>query len=158
MISRLRWSTLGAIAVVSGTIALVALRWWATQGNVAPTVPFLLAGVLGALAALVLALGLRVRRAVSTGHLDDPVGAARVLALGQAAAITAAIHFGYLGAQAANAIPHLQAPEPREQLVRTIAAMVAAGALLAAGMLTQWWCQVPEDDDENEPPGGPVPG
>ncbi|SEE92115.1 DUF3180 domain-containing protein [Ruania alba] len=158
MITRLGWPTLGAIVVVSGTIAVVALRWWTTRGNVAPTVPILLAGVLAALAALVLVLGLRVRRAVSSGHLDDPVGASRVLALGQAASITAAIHLGYLGAQAAIAAGNLQAPDPREQLIRVLVAVLAAGALLVAGMITQWCCQVPEDDDDDDPPGGTVPG
>ncbi len=150
MIAMLRWPTLGAVTVVAGTVSIVALRWWTTRGNVPPDVPVLLAGVLAALAVLVLVLGLRVRRAVTDARVDDPVGAARVLALGQAAAVTAAIHVGYLLAQLAMTLPRLTAPEPREQLLRVVLALLAAGALGVAGMVTQWFCRVPDDGDEGQ--------
>ncbi|UFU03508.1 DUF3180 domain-containing protein [Ruania suaedae] len=153
MIARLRWPTLGAVVVVAGTISVVGLRWWTTRGNLAPDVPLLLTGVLFALAALVLVLGLRVRRAVVRARLDDPVGAARILALGQAAAITAAIHVGYLLAQLALAVPRLSAPEPRELALRSALALVGALALGAAGMITQWCCRTPDDEDEDPTPG-----
>ena len=154
--SRLRWSTLGAVTIVAGTISVVALRWWTTSGHLPVHVPLLLAAVLLALAVLVLVFGLRVRAAVRRHTLDDPVGAARVLVLGQAAAITAAIHLGYLFAQLGLALPRWDAPEPRAQAIRVLICLVTAGALGAAGMLTQHFCRVPPEDDDDQdssPPG-----
>ena len=157
--ARLRWSTLGAVTIVVGTLSAVGLRWWTTRGHVPVTVPLLLAGVLLALAALVLVFGLRVRRDVRDQTLDDPVGASRVLVLGQAAAITAAIHVGYLLAQLGLALPRWDAPEPRAQVLRVLTCLVAAGALGAAGMLTQHFCRVPPDDeDEVQDSGDHRPG
>ncbi len=157
--TRLRWSTLGAVTIVVGTLSAVGLRWWTTRGNVPVTVPLLLAGVLLALAGLVLVFGLRVRRDVREHTLDDPVGASRVLVLGQAAAVTAAIHVGYLLAQLGLALPRWDAPEPRSQALRVIACLAAAVALGAAGMLTQHFCRVPpEDEDDDEGSGGHQPG
>ena len=153
---RLRWSTLGAVTIVAGTIAVVALRWWTTRGHLPVTVPLVLAGVLLALAVLVLVFGLRVRSAVRKHTLDDPVGASRVLVLGQAAAITAAIHVGYLLAQLGLALPRWDAPEPRAQAIRVLTCLVAAAALVAAGMLTQHFCRVPpEDEDDDRDPNRP---
>ena len=150
--SRLRWSTLGAVTIVAGTISVVALRWWTTLGHLPVHVPLLLAAVLLALAVLVLVFGLRVRAAVRR----HTVGAARVLVLGQAAAITAAIHLGYLFAQLGLALPRWDAPEPRAQAIRVLICLVTAGALGAAGMLTQHFCRVPPEDDDDQdssPPG-----
>lgn len=150
--SRLRWSTVGAVTIVAGTVSVVALRWWVTRGHVPVTVPIVLTGVLIALSVLVMIFGLRVRAAVRAHTLDDPVGASRVLVLGQAAAVTAAIHVGYLLAQLGLAIPHWNAPEPRAQAARALAALVAALALGAAGMLTQHFCRVPPEDEDDDPP------
>lgn len=152
-----RWPTLGAVVIVAGTVSVVALRWWTTRGHVPVHVPILLAGVLLALAAIVMIFGLRVRRAIRAGSLDDPVGASRVLVLGQAAAVTAAIHLGYLLAQLGLTLPHWGAPEPRSQGIRVLAGLIAAGLLAAAGMLTQHFCRVPPDDeDPGAAPGSPA--
>ncbi len=154
---RLRWSTLGAVTIVAGTISVVALRWWTTRGHLPVNVPIVLAGVLLALAVLVLIFGLRVRAAVRNHTLDDPVGASRVLVLGQSAAVTAAVHVGYLLAQLGLALPRWEAPEPRAQVLRVVVCLVAALGLAAAGMLTQHFCRVPPEDDDDEqgprPPG-----
>src|SRR5699024_1602126 len=121
--------------------------WWTTRGHMPVNVPILLAGVLLALAAVVLFFGFRVRSAVRNHTLDDPVGASRVLVLGQAAAVTAAAHLGYLLAQLGLALPRWEAPEPRAQAIRVLACLVAAVAFGAAGMLTQHFCRVPPEDE-----------
>ena len=154
---RLRWPTLGAVTIVAGTISVVALRWWTTRGHMPVNVPIVMAGMLLALAILVLIFGLRVRAAVRSHTLDDPVGASRVLVLGQAAAITAAVHVGYLLAQLGLALPRWDAPDPRAQAIRVMVCLIAAAALGAAGMLTQHFCRVPpedEDDDQERPHPG----
>ncbi|WP_168211645.1 DUF3180 domain-containing protein [Ruania zhangjianzhongii] len=145
------------MTIVAGTISVVALRWWTTRGHLPVNVPIVLAGVLLALAVLVLIFGLRVRAAVRNHTLDDPVGASRVLVLGQSAAVTAAVHVGYLLAQLGLALPRWEAPEPRAQVLRVVVCLVAALGLAAAGMLTQHFCRVPPEDDDDEqgprPPG-----
>src|SRR5699024_12450541 len=49
LMTRLRWSTLGAVTIVVGTLSAVGLRWWTTRGTLPLTGPLLLAGVLLAL-------------------------------------------------------------------------------------------------------------
>jgi|SRR5690625_1291417 len=151
--SPLRVRTLAAVAIVAGTFSAVGLRWWTSRGHLPITVPLMLALVLLALAALVLVLGLRVRRALRAQDVDDPIGASRILVLAQAGALTAAIHLGYFLAQIGLTLPYLSAPAPREQLLRALAGVLGALALAAAGLLTQHWCRVPPDDDEDDGQG-----
>lgn len=155
--TRLRWTTLAAIAIVAGTVSAVGLRWWTSRGHLPVDVPLMLALVLIALAALILVLGLRVRHAVRAQDIDDPIGASRILVLGQAGAITAAIHLGYFLAQIGLALPHLAAPAPREQALHALAGIVGAVALGVAGLLTQHWCRIPPEDEDDGGNNGPAP-
>lgn len=155
--THLRWRALAAVVIVAGTVSAVGLRWWTSRGHLPVTVPLMLALVLLTLAVLVLVLGLRVRSAVRAHALDDPIGASRILVLGQAGAVTAAIHVGYFLAQIALALPHVSAPEPHDQVLRCVAGILGAVALGAAGLLTQHWCRIPpeDDDDDGTGPSGP---
>lgn len=149
---RLRWQSLAACFVIAGTISVIALRWWTSRGNNPIPVPLSHAVLLLVLAGGVLFLGLRIRRFIRDGVEFDAIGAARTLALGQAAAITAAAHVGYFTAQLALALPRIAAPEPRMQAWLAAAAILASGILIAAGLITEWCCKVPpEDEDEPRP-------
>ncbi|MPV48430.1 DUF3180 family protein [Pseudactinotalea sp. HY160] len=108
-------------------------------------------------AVAVAALGLRIRRWIRRGEHIDPIGATRTLVLGQAAGIAGALQAGYCAGQVLVSIPRLPAPEPQLVLVTAAAALVAALALAGAGLLAQWCCRIPPDDDEpeNRPPGPP---
>lgn len=150
---QVRWRTLGAVFLVVATISAVALRWWQSRGEDLPTLSMLLAGLLVLVGAVVLVLGLRVRRWVRGGDPIDGVGATRTLVLGQTAAIAGAVLAGYLSASLVLALLQVSAPEPREVAVRSGLSLLAAAAMAVAGMITQWCCQVPPDDDEQ----GPLP-
>ena len=145
---RLRWRTLGALFLIAGTISLVALRWWSSRGHTPIAVPVSLAVLLAVLAAVVVFLGLRVRRAVRDHLPLDPIGAARTLVLGQAAAIAGTLQLGYFAAQLVLALPRLEAPEPRLQALSAGAAIVAGAALVVAGLITQWCCRVPPEGED----------
>lgn len=149
---RLRWQSLAACFVIAGTISVIGLRWWTSRGHNPIPVPSSHAVLLVLLAVGVLCLGLRIRRFLRAGTAFDPIGAARTLALGQAAAITGAAHVGYFAAQLALALPRLAAPEPRTQAWLAAAAILASGSMIVAGLITEWCCKVPpEDEDEPQP-------
>lgn len=146
---RLRWQTLAACFVVAGTISAIGLRWWTSRGN--PPLPTLPSHIvlLVAVAAVVLYLGLRIRRYLRDGVEFDPIGATRTLALAQAAAVTGALHVGFFAAQLALTLTRLHAPDPRNQAWTAAAAILAAGVLIAASLIAQWCCRVPPEDEDD---------
>lgn len=148
---QLRWSTLGAVFLVVGTLSAVVLRWWESRGGALPPIPLLLAVLLVLVAVIVLVLGLRVRRWVSRGEAIDALGATRTLVMGQTAALAGAALAGYLAASLVLAVLRLPAPEPREVAIGSGVTLLAALAMAGAGMLTQWCCRVPSDDDGDGP-------
>lgn len=151
---QVRWRTLGAAFLVVATVSAVALRWWQSRGGDLPPLSALLAVLLGLVAVVVAVLGWRVRRWVSRGEPVDALGATRTLVLGQTAALAGAVVAGYLTASLALALMNASAPEPRSVAVVSGVCLVAALAMTAAGMLAQWCCRVPPDDDD---PEGPTP-
>lgn len=151
---RLRWATLGAAFLVVATVSAVALRWWQSRGGDLPVLPLVLAVLLVLVAAVTLVLGLRVRRWVRRGEQVDGVGATRTLVLGQTAALAGAVLAGYLTASLGLALTRLEAPEPRSVALASGLSLLAALAMVAAGMITQWCCQVPPSDDDEEPLAG----
>lgn len=148
---QVRWSTLGAVFLVVGTISAIALRGWESRGGTLPPISLLLAALLVLVAVVVLVLGLRVRRWVSRGEGLDPLGAARTLVMGQTAALAGAVLAGYLTASLVLAVVRLPAPEPRAVAIGSGVTLLAALAMSAAGMLTQWCCRVPPDDGGDGP-------
>ena len=148
---QVRWINLGAVYLVVGTVSAVALRWWQSSGGNLPMISALLAVLLLAVAVTVVLLGLRVRRWVGRGDRIDPLGATRTLVLGQAAAVTGAILAGYLTASLVLALLGLPAPEPRSVATGSALGLTAAVVTAVAGMVAQWCCRVPPEDDD-EPP------
>lgn len=154
---RVRWITLGAAFLVVGTLSAVALRWWQSRGGDLPQIPLLLAALLVIVGAVALALGLRVRRWVARGELVDGVGATRTLALGQTAALAGAMIAGYLSASLGLAAIRLEAPEPRSVALSSAVCLLAAIAMAVAGMVAQWCCRVPPEDEDDDDHLGTAP-
>lgn len=152
---RVRWATLGAVFLAVGTVSAVVLRWWQSRGGDLPLIPLLLAVLLTAVGATVLILGLRVRRWVARGEGLDPLGATRTLVLGQTAAVAGAAVGGYLVASLGLAATMLELPEPRQIAVASGISLLAAVAMSVAGMITQWCCRVPPEDEDDERYGSP---
>jgi hypothetical protein len=149
---RVRWAALGAAFLAVATVSAVLLRWWQSGGGDLPTIPLLLAALLAIVGAVVLVLGLRVRRWVSRGEHVDAIGATRTLVLGQTAALAGAAVSGYLTASLALAATMLDLPEPRQVALGSAVGLLAAVGMAVAGMVTQWCCRVPPDDDNDDDP------
>lgn len=154
--SHIGWKTLLGFYLVVAGLSTVFLRWLLIRGTDPLPVPLSVTIVLALIAATVLFLGLRVRRWVRTGEHFDPIGATRTLALGQAAALVGAMQAGYFTAQIITVFDSWPAPDAQDVTYRAISAMIAAAALVTAGLIAQWSCRVPpeEDDPTNSAPTG----
>lgn len=140
------------ILLVSGAAFTVLLWFLEGRGTDPVRLPGAVVVVLLLVAVGVAGLGLRVRHWLRRREHVDPIGATRTLVLGQAAGIAGAIQGGYALAQILVSIPRLPAPEPQLVLATAVAALVASAALSAAGLLAQWCCRVPPEDDDHERP------
>jgi Protein of unknown function (DUF3180) len=148
----LRWSQLAAVALVIGVLAWVGWRLYLNGGRLLGPASWISTILLVAMAALVVAAGLPVRRFLRGEARKplNPVRAARTLVLAQAAALTGAGLFGWYAAQAAHALGDLNLPGYRT-LVWQLGAVCAGALLLAgAGMLTQSMCRVEPPKDERD--------
>lgn len=150
------WKTLLGFYLAVAGLATVLLRWLQIRGTDPFAVPLSVTIVLGLIAATVLFLGLRVRRWVRTGEHFDAIGATRTLALAQAAALVGAIQAGYFTAQIITVFDSWPAPDAQDVTYRAIGATIAAAALITAGLIAQWSCRVPPDEDDppNSAPTG----
>jgi hypothetical protein len=148
----LRWAHLAGVALVVGMLAWLGWRLYLNSGRLLGPVSWVSLVLLVAMASLVVAAGLPVRRFLrgEARKSLNPLRAARTLVLAQAAALTGAGVFGWYAAQAVHALTDLQLPGYRELLWRLVALCVSALVLATAGMLTQHMCRVdpPRKDDD----------
>ncbi|HLS26870.1 MAG TPA: DUF3180 domain-containing protein [Beutenbergiaceae bacterium] len=149
---RLRWQTLLAVFLVAGAVSTIGLRAWVSRGNNPVPIPWIQIALILVLSVGVALLGWRIRRFVGKGELLNPVDAVRTLVLGQATAVTGAIHLGYFTAQLVLALPRLEAPDPRTQAWSAGGAIFASVLMIAAGLFAEWCCRVPPDEDSEDPP------
>jgi len=154
--THIAWKLLLGLYLVVGGIATVVLRWFQLRGTDPLAVPLSVTIVLALIAGTVLFLGLRVRRWVQRGEEFDAIGATRTLALAQAAALVGAMQAGYFTAQIITVFDALPAPDAQSVTISAIGALIAAAALIAAGLIAQWCCRVPPEDDDpaNSSPTG----
>lgn len=146
------WKHLTVLYLVVGGLAVLVLRWFQLRGTDPFPVPLSVTLILLLIAASVLFLGLRVRRWVRGGTHIDPIGATRTLALAQAASIVGAMQAGYFTAQIITVFEAWPAPEAQTVTYSAIAALVAAAALITAGLVAQWSCRVPPEEDDPSAP------
>jgi hypothetical protein len=135
-------------------LATTALGWtvldlWHDNGGTSLPLPWTAVAGTAALAAVVIAAGLPVRRWVR-GRRDrplDPLVAARTVVLAKAAAYGGSLLVGWYAAQALALAPDLMG-ERLSRLVLAIVAAVFAVAVAAAGLVVQRWCRVPPSDSD----------
>ena len=146
----LRWGQLAGIALVIGLLSWLGWRVYLDRGHLLGPVSWLSSLLLVAMAALVIAAGLPVRRFLrgEARKTLNPVRAARTLVLAQAAALTGAGLLGWYAAQAALAVADLTLPGYRTVLGQLVAVGLSAIVLMVAGMLTQRMCRVDPPRDE----------
>ncbi|MDP9443116.1 MAG: DUF3180 domain-containing protein [Actinomycetota bacterium] len=145
-------STLLAVLVIAGAV----LGWFAVPlfertGGIAPTVPWSSVLLLFFATAV---LGWAAWTTWQTLHRRhqriDPHRAVNLLVLAKASALVGAlVTGGYLGF-GAQFVDELQVALPRERVVRSALAVVAAVLLTIAGLLLERACKVPTAPDESE--------
>ncbi|MFI8854712.1 DUF3180 domain-containing protein [Streptomyces sp. NPDC053499] len=157
--NQLRIRTLAALFVLAGVLAWGGARLWDALGTL-PSVPFAAPIVLGAIAAILLATALSLRarlKAQREREPDaqgvDPMMAARAVLFGQASALVAALVSGVYGGTGLFLITErADVPARASQALYASLSVVAGIAVIAAAVLLERICRLPEDDDENQPP------
>lgn len=147
------------VAAVVTVLSYAGLHLWVSRGNANPAVSWVGAVLLLAMAVLIYALGLPVRRY----RLGEPnangrrpmtaLRAMRVLVLAQAAALTGAAASGWYLAQILVLVPNLDIPSVRGQAIELAVLLIGAIAVVVAGLLVQRMCRI--DDDDAPPNASP---
>ncbi len=138
------------VAVLSG---LGWQRYTTSSGSLVPRPPWLAIVLLLAMAGAVLILAWPIRRYLAGGATRplDPLRAARVVVLSQAAALTGAAAAGWYGGQLAVIGRGLDLVANQDRVLITGLAALAALALSVAGLVGQHWCRVePPSDEERD--------
>jgi hypothetical protein len=148
----IRLRVLVTVALVVGGASWVALKLLAGGGRDLPSTSWLAVFIFVALALGLLIAGRPVKRLVA-GRATRPLNplyAARVLAMAQAAALAGAVIVGWYLAQIVLLIPDADVPSQQLQmLVLGILALAAAG-LAAVGLVVQRWCRLDEDQTNGQ--------
>ncbi len=157
---RTRWQTLVAVAVVVGVLASMLTTWLDRQGPGMPRVSWLVVAVELLIAAVVFSMGWAVRQFLHGKRPTlDPIRAARTAVLAKAACYTGALLTGWYGGQV---VAHLVDTAIPGNAGRAGSAAVAAGGavvLAVVGLVVEWFCRVPpqDDDKERDPAATPDP-
>jgi hypothetical protein len=152
--SGLRWSQLVSIALVVGLVSWIGWRFYLNAGHLLGPASWVSAVLIVAMADLVVAAGLPVRRFLrgEARKTLSPIRAARTLVLAQAAALTGSAVLGWYAAQVAHALADVDLAGYRSLLWRLLALSAASMGLTAAGMLTQRMCRVDPPSDRDQRP------
>jgi uncharacterized membrane protein YidH (DUF202 family) len=151
----IRIQTLVLIAAVLGIVSFVVFEMITRSGTLVPT-PSLLSGVLlVVMGGLVLWMARPVRRYLQGNATRplDPLHAARIVVLAQAAALTGSAAAGWYLGQLVVVMTDLSLSANQSRLLPLGALVVAGVALAAAGLVAQRWCRVDPGDEEREQPG-----
>ncbi|MFD4538260.1 DUF3180 domain-containing protein [Streptomyces bauhiniae] len=158
---QLRIRVLAGVFVVAGVLSWAGARLWNSLGTL-PGVP-VAAPIVLALIAVVLfatALSLRARfKAQRERRPDakgvDPMMAARAVVFGHASALVAALVSGVYGGTGVLLLELLDIPARRDQAIYAGFSVLAGFAVIAAAILLERICRLPEDDET--PPTGTEP-
>jgi len=148
----IRARVLVAVAVVVGGASWVVLKLLEGGGRDLPSTSWLAVLIFVALGLGLLLAGRPVKRLLA-GRAPRPVNplyAARVLAMAQAAALAGAAFVGWYVAQILLLVPDADIPSQQQQiLVLGVLALAAAG-IAAIGLLVQRWCRLDEPDPRQD--------
>jgi MFS family permease len=155
----IRARVLVAVAVVVGGASWVVLKLLEEGGRDLPSTSWLAVLIFVALGLGLLLAGRPVKRLLA-GRAPRPVNplyAARVLAMAQAAALAGAAFVGWYVAQILVLVPDADIQSQQQQiLVLGVLALAAAG-IAAIGLLVQRWCRLDEPDPRQDERLGQTP-
>jgi hypothetical protein len=147
----IRTRVLVAVAMVVAGASWVILKLVAGGGRDLPSTSWLSVFIFIALGLGLFVAGRPVKRLVA-GRATRPLNplyAARVLAMAQAAALAGAAIVGWYVAQIVLLLPDADIPSQQVQMVVLGVLAVASAGLAATGLLVQKWCRL------DEPPTDP---
>ena len=148
----IRARVLVAVALVVGGASWVVLKILEGGGRDLPSTSWLAVFIFVALGLGLLLAGRPVRRLVAgrAARALNPLYAARVLAMAQAAALAGAAFVGWYAAQILLLLPDADIPSQQLQiLVLGVLALAAAG-LAVVGLVVQRWCRLDEPDPRQD--------
>ena len=139
------------LALGGGVVTYLAQLLMQTRGEFIFVPPISLPVTLFLAAIAVVLAAIPVRRAVNGKSLKrvDPFYAARVLALAKATAFVGSMLCGAGGGILVFVIARPVAP-PLGMVTSSIALIITAALLAAAGLIAESFCRLPPDDPENE--------
>lgn len=156
--TRTKASTLVVLASIGGGVGFLVQFALAAAGLQRYRPEYTLALSLLFLAAVVIALAVPIRRATRGAvrtHID-PFHATRVVLFAKASSIAGALLTGAAVGLLAEVLVRSGGVNS-DSLVRTLAVLGGAIALLVAGLVGEWLCTVPPPDDDREvDPAGSV--
>ena len=151
---RTRWETLVGVALVVGVLATLLTMRLERSGPGMPRVAWPVVVVELLIAGVVFAMGWAVRQFLRGKRPGlDPIRAARTAVLAKAACYTGALLTGWYGGQVAAYLADTALPG---NAGRAGSAAVAAGGavvLAGVGLLVEWFCRLPPQDEKEREPG-----
>lgn len=142
---KLRWIILcAAIGAVAGWLAL---RLFTSAGRYAPVLDYSALFSLAAVCAVVLFLGIRVKRSSMGKAHFEPIAAARTLVLAQASAYAGAVITGW---HMPSILTMWLGSGQSPTLTRALVLATAGVLMVVIGYIVQHLCKLPpEDTDDN---------
>ncbi|MFD4785627.1 DUF3180 domain-containing protein [Streptomyces sp. NPDC058459] len=157
---QLRIRVLAGVFVVAAILSWSGARLWNSFGTL-PGVPVAAPIVLALIAVILFATAISLRarfKAQRERRPDakgvDPMMAARAVVFGHASALVAALVSGVYGGTGILLLELLDIPARRDQALYAGFSVLAGFAVIAAALLLERVCRLPEDDDT--PPTGPT--
>nr|WP_279671394.1 DUF3180 domain-containing protein [Flexivirga meconopsidis] len=150
------WRHAAGVGGIVLVLSFVALKLVSTRGNTLPHNSWFALIAIVLLTVAVLAGGWEVRaylRGQST-RPPSPQKARRALVAAQACVLAGAALAGWFAGYALVEAGRLEASSAFSGMVQAIVLFVASVGAVAVGLVVQAWCRIPEDKDDDKPPGG----
>jgi uncharacterized membrane protein len=149
--TRTRSSTLIAIGLAGLVVGFLMELGYAATGHPVFVPPLSLPLALVAIAVIVIAFALPIRRAVTGKSTEriNPFRAMRVAALAKASALAGGVLTGFAVGILFYLLTRSSIPAIGS-IWLTVGSAVAAAVLLAAGLVAEFFCTIPPTDDDND--------
>lgn len=143
---------LALLAALATVLGFAAVRVWESSGGRSLPLPWTAMVAMAAIAVSVLALAWPVHL-WNAGRRDrplDPLRAARAAVLAKAASHCGALVSGWYLGQALVLVSDLAIEPRRDRFVLAVVAVLSGLVVVAAGLVAEHWCRLPEDRPEDD--------